>query len=74
MLKFQKTPEGVRWLIFNGIDDEGPRWEASRHFPNREMAIQDVLMLHAQLQILLATSLSSSNQRIAKKEKDDQAT
>jgi hypothetical protein len=62
MLNFKQTPSGIRWEIYVVLDDDRPNWESSRAFPTKEMAIQDVLMLHAQLQVLLATSLRSSNQ------------
>lgn len=70
MLNFKNAPEGVRWEIYLDVENGSPHWESSRAFPTKEMAIQDVLMLHAQLQVLLATSLRSSNQVVHKKGKE----
>lgn len=69
MLKFNIVKDGIGWAIFVADESDVPAWKSTRSFPTKEMAIQDLLMLHTQLQVLLASSIRSPNQNLKKKEK-----
>jgi len=70
VIKFHRTEGGgVKWSIYVYSEDDGPAWLSNNVFQNREMAIQDVLMLYSQLQIILATSIRESIESEKEKEK-----